>query len=107
MSSTLKDIVDSIFTPGTNQGLLRAMNASFYALFATLAALLVATRGNVHVVALLTLSVALWASIKWFLAQIADAEAAQREERLAKERAEVAQGGDAARPVGGKEGKTE
>lgn len=65
MSSTLKDIVDSIFTPGTNQGLLRAMNASFYALFATLAALLVATRGNVHVVALLTLSVALWASIKW------------------------------------------
>lgn len=65
MASTLRDIVDSIFTPGTNEGLLRAMNWSFYALFATLSALLVATRGNVHVVALLTLSVALWASIKW------------------------------------------
>ncbi|TNY19775.1 ER protein Pkr1-domain-containing protein [Rhodotorula diobovata] len=109
MASTLRDIVDSIFTPGTNEGLLRAMNWSFYALFATLSALLVATRGNVHVVALLTLSVALWASIKWFLAQIADAEAIQREERLAKERAEVdAQGGDAARPSAAvKQGKDE
>ncbi|GAA6047819.1 hypothetical protein JCM3770_004658 [Rhodotorula araucariae] len=103
MSSTLRDIVDSIFTPGTNSGLLRAMNASFYALFATLFGMVVLTRGNGHVCALLALSVALWASIKWFLAQIKDAEEAQRLERLAKERAEAVQDPELAR----KEGKDE
>ncbi|GAA5995141.1 Pkr1p [Rhodotorula paludigena] len=106
MASTLKDVVNSIFTPGTNSGLLRAMNASFYALFATLFGLVVLTRANVHVCALLALSIALFASIKWFLAQIAEAEEIQRKERLEKEKSEVSQGGDAARP-GNKEGKDE
>jgi predicted nucleic acid-binding Zn ribbon protein len=40
------DIVDSIFTPGTNSGLIRAMDMSFYALFAVLVVMVVLTRGN-------------------------------------------------------------
>lgn len=61
----LGDIVDSIFTPGTNSGLIRAMDMSFYALFVTLAALVVMTRGNGHVCALFALSIGLFVSIKW------------------------------------------
>jgi len=58
-------VVDSIFTPGTNAGLIKAMSFSFYALFATLATLVYATEGNLHVCALLALSVALYGSIRW------------------------------------------
>lgn len=61
----LADIVDSIFTPGTNSGLIRAMDMSFYALFAVLVVMVVLTRGNGHICALFALSVGLFASIKW------------------------------------------
>jgi hypothetical protein len=63
--SMLADIVDSIFTPGTNSGLIRAMDMSFYALFAVLVVMVVLTRGNGHICALFALSVGLFASIKW------------------------------------------
>lgn len=69
--SMLGDIIDSIFTPGTNSGLIRAMEMSFYALFATLLGLVVLTRGNGHVCALFGLSVGLFASIKWCAGSLA------------------------------------
>ncbi|GAA5866357.1 hypothetical protein JCM3774_006630 [Rhodotorula dairenensis] len=84
--SMLADIVDSIFTPGTNSGLIRAMDMSFYALFVVLATMVVLTRGNGHVCALFALSVGLFVSIKWFLVQIAESEEQHRREHLAKER---------------------
>ncbi|KWU46683.1 hypothetical protein RHOSPDRAFT_31499 [Rhodotorula sp. JG-1b] len=96
--SMLADIVDSIFTPGTNSGLIRAMDMSFYALFAVLVVMVVLTRGNGHICALFALSVGLFASIKWFLVQIAEAEEQHRRERLAKEQEEtdaVTKGGKA------------
>ena len=65
MASIVNDVVSSIWTPGTNPGLITAMNASFYGLFATLFALILATNFNLHVVALLGVSIALFASIKW------------------------------------------
>lgn len=65
MSSTLDDVVASVFTPGTNKGLVRAMTYSFYALFVTLLGMLWLTGGNLHVVALLTLAVGLFLSINW------------------------------------------
>lgn len=116
------DLVNSIFTPGTNSGLVAAMNYSFFALFATLFGMLVLTRGNGHVLAMLGLSVALWASIRWcvpglscdcpplrfshsllrrFLVAIADAEEQQRRERLEKERQEVSKGGGPAEVAAG------
>ncbi|GAA5991990.1 hypothetical protein JCM10908_000685 [Rhodotorula pacifica] len=87
--SMLGDIIDSIFTPGTNSGLIRAMEMSFYALFVVLAGMVVLTRGNGHVCALFALSIGLFASIKWFLVQIAEAEEQHRRERLAKEQQEA------------------
>ncbi|GAA6026130.1 hypothetical protein JCM11491_000887 [Sporobolomyces phaffii] len=82
----LSDVVASIFTPGTNRGLIQAMSYSFYALFATLFGMVLLTGGNVHVVALLALSVGLFASIKWFLIQIKEVEEQQRIEREANEK---------------------
>ena len=63
-------VVESIWTPGTNTGLIKAMNASFYALFATLLIMLFLTSGNGHVWALLGLSLGLFASIKWCVSPI-------------------------------------
>ncbi|GAA5925429.1 hypothetical protein JCM10213_008789 [Rhodosporidiobolus nylandii] len=80
--NTFMDVVHSIFEPGTNTGLVRAMSFSFYALFATLLGMVWLTGGNLHVVALLGLSVALFVSIKWFLIQIAEEEEKQRQMRL-------------------------
>lgn len=93
------------------------MNASFYALFATLFVMLILTSGNGHVWALLGLSLGLFLSIKWyasrctanasahlltccsrFLVQISDVEESRRLERLAKEADEL---------KGAKEVKTE
>lgn len=55
----------SIFEPGTNSGLVKAMSYSFYALFVTLIGMIFLTGGNVHVCALFGLSVGLFISIKW------------------------------------------
>ncbi|KAK4702544.1 hypothetical protein P7C70_g3676, partial [Phenoliferia sp. Uapishka_3] len=85
----LSDVVDSIFTPGTNPGLLQAMNASFYALFFTLFVMLFLTSGNLHVWALFGLSLGLFGSIKWFLVQIREVEEERKVEREKKEKEEV------------------
>ncbi|SGY31463.1 BQ5605_C002g01232 [Microbotryum silenes-dioicae] len=63
--SMLQDVIASIFEPGTNSGLVQAMSYSFYALFVTLFGMVVLTGGNIHVVALLVLSLGLYASIRW------------------------------------------
>lgn len=63
----LSEVVSSIWTPGTNSGLIKAMNYSFYALFVTLFGMVLLTGGNIHVCALLTLSIGLFASIKWYV----------------------------------------
>ncbi|GAA5826962.1 hypothetical protein JCM11251_002180 [Rhodosporidiobolus azoricus] len=101
--STLADVVYSIFEPGTNAGLVRAMSFSFYALFVTLLGMVFLTGGNWHVVALFGLSIALFISIKWFLMQIAEEEEKQRKEREVKEKAE----GKSTTAVDAKEGKAE
>ncbi|KAK4055220.1 hypothetical protein OIV83_000500 [Microbotryomycetes sp. JL201] len=79
--SILQDVISSIFEPGTNSGLIKAMTYSFYSLFATLLVMLVLTNGNLHVLSLLVLSVGLFASVKWFLVQIAEEEEKQRQQR--------------------------
>ncbi|GAA5832574.1 hypothetical protein JCM5353_002196 [Sporobolomyces roseus] len=84
----LSDVVSSIFTPGTNSGLIQAMSYSFYALFVTLFGMVLLTGGNLHVVALLVLSIGLFVSIKWFLIQIKEVEEQQRIEREKKEKLE-------------------
>jgi energy-converting hydrogenase Eha subunit E len=70
MSSVASDVVDSIFTPGVNDGVIYAMNVSFYLLFVSLVFLLVLSEFNVYVLFLTLTSVALFATIQLFMAQI-------------------------------------
>ncbi|KAI7864342.1 hypothetical protein BDF14DRAFT_1744927 [Spinellus fusiger] len=65
------DIIRSIMTPGyTAQGVIKLMFYAFYALFGTLAGMVVATGGNGHVIALLVLSICLFLTIRWFIAEL-------------------------------------
>ncbi|KAJ1661957.1 hypothetical protein EV178_006274 [Coemansia sp. RSA 1646] len=62
-----RDVVDSIFEPGVNRGVIVVMNCAFIALFFILTYLLIATNFNIHVCALSALSTLLFASINWFI----------------------------------------
>ncbi|KAI9313602.1 ER protein Pkr1-domain-containing protein [Dichotomocladium elegans] len=69
--SIVDDIVQSILTPGyTANGVIKLMFYAFYMLFATLAIMVVMTRGNIHVIALLLLSICLFITIRWFMAEM-------------------------------------
>ena len=65
MPSVFEDVVDSIFKPGVNRGLLVFLHTACGALIATLIAIAVYTRGNGHVLALLAIAMGLWLSITW------------------------------------------
>ncbi|OZJ05856.1 hypothetical protein BZG36_00862 [Bifiguratus adelaidae] len=68
----IADIMDSIMRPGyTPTSIVRLMDYTFYALFVTLLLLVFATSFNIHVCALLLLSVALFLTIKWYVFWIA------------------------------------
>ncbi|KAI9499354.1 hypothetical protein BDB00DRAFT_796462 [Zychaea mexicana] len=71
MSGIVNDIVQSIMTPGyTAKGVIKLMFYAFYVLFATLAAMVVVTGFNGHVIALLLLSICLFLTIRWFIAEM-------------------------------------
>ncbi|KAI8823526.1 ER protein Pkr1-domain-containing protein [Fimicolochytrium jonesii] len=67
----LEEVWDSIFTPGINSRVQGVMNLSFAGLFLSLLALAVATGGNLHVLALMGVAACLFASIQWFLHELA------------------------------------
>ncbi|RUP50607.1 hypothetical protein BC936DRAFT_138416 [Jimgerdemannia flammicorona] len=65
-SDIVTDLVNSLLYPGhTPSGVIRLLDFAFLALFATLVGMLVLTEGNLHVLAMLVLSVMLFVSIKW------------------------------------------
>ena len=80
MADFLKDLVDSIFTPGPTPTLIVATNASFAALQLVLLALLIATY-SVHFIILSFLSAGLWWAINWFAKEVREADAREKEAR--------------------------
>ncbi|KAJ3144650.1 SMK killer toxin resistance protein [Geranomyces variabilis] len=70
-TSILQEIWASIFTPGVNPRVQSAMNLSFAGLFVSLAMLAVVTRGNIHVFGLMGVAVCLFASVQWFVGELA------------------------------------
>ena len=66
MSGVLQDVVNSIFEPGVNRGLLLVLHTACGALLVTLIAIAFYTQGNGHVLALLAIATALWISITWY-----------------------------------------
>jgi len=65
MSSIATSLWDSIFVPGPTPVLIKAMNLSFFALFALLVPLTYVTK-NIHVFFLTLLTVGLWIAMQWF-----------------------------------------
>ncbi|KAI6352976.1 hypothetical protein MCOR25_009237 [Pyricularia grisea] len=82
MAEFIKDLWESIFTPGPTPSLLIATNVSFAALQVVLFALLLATY-SVHFVVLSGLCGGLWWAINWFAREVKEA---QRLEQLEKEK---------------------
>ncbi|KAJ2236882.1 hypothetical protein IWW45_001432 [Coemansia sp. RSA 485] len=70
-SGIFQDVVNSIFEPGVNRGVLVVMNAAFAGLFLILFYLLFATRFNIHVCALTLIATGLFVSIQWFVRELA------------------------------------
>jgi len=58
-----------ILEPGSslNPTFLLVVDGVFASLFVVLVALAVLTRGNVHLIALTFIELALWASVKWYV----------------------------------------
>jgi hypothetical protein len=65
MPSIATSLWDSIFTPGPTPILVKAMNISFFALFALLIPLVYYTH-NIHVILLTILAIGLWAALQWY-----------------------------------------
>lgn len=59
----------SIFEPGSsfNPTFLVVVDGAFASLFAVLVALAVLTQGNIHLIFLTFIELALWASVKWYV----------------------------------------
>ena len=72
----LHDIWSSVFTPGTNPGLLRATHITFVFLFLSLGFLLVVSDFNGHVLALLGIALGLFGLLMVFVKEL-DAVAKQ------------------------------
>lgn len=77
MANFVESLWESIFTPGPTPPLIVATNASFAALQAVLAALLIATH-SIHFVVLSALCGALWWAINWFVAELRASEELRR-----------------------------
>lgn len=98
MPNFFEDIWLSVFEPGTNKSLVLATHASFALLQATFLALFIGTR-SVHFVFLSLICGGLWATITWFIGEVA---AIQKAEELEKEREKKEKG-----EAGEKEGEKE
>ena len=85
MSTFVRDLVNSIFTPGPTPALLVATNAAFGALQLLLGILLVATR-SVHFVVLSVLTGGLWWAINWFARELQATETVKQEGQQSTER---------------------
>lgn len=99
MSSFFVDLWESVFTPGTNPALIRATHSSFVMLVTSLVWMVYTSR-SIHFFNLLVIALCLWASVTWFLSELAK-EKLKSNEQLAKE----AVGGDAAAAAGGADEK--
>jgi anaphase-promoting complex subunit 2 len=83
MASFFADLWSSIFTPGPTPTLLLATNATFAALQIVLFALLFATY-SFHFVILSVLCGALWWLINWFVTELKDTQATEKNEKESK-----------------------
>ncbi|KAH9940560.1 hypothetical protein B0H21DRAFT_754583 [Amylocystis lapponica] len=73
-------LFDTLLTPGSSlhPTLLLVLDCAFALLLIVFVALAFATRWNVHLLALITIECALWASVKWFVHELQKVQAEQQ-----------------------------
>ncbi|KAJ2158455.1 hypothetical protein GGF46_003772 [Coemansia sp. RSA 552] len=79
-TGVFQDVINSIFEPGVNHGVMLVMNCAFLGLFGILVYLIFATHFNVHVCALSVIAVLLFASIQWFVREVALSKQQQQQQ---------------------------
>ncbi|KAH9918131.1 uncharacterized protein B0H18DRAFT_1032155 [Fomitopsis serialis] len=64
---TEQSFFSTLLTPGSSlhPTLLLLLDAAFLALFLVFLSLAIITRGNVHLIVLMSIEIALWGSVKW------------------------------------------
>jgi hypothetical protein len=65
MAGFTQALFDSLFQPGLNTPMRRAMDACFYALLFVLIGLAFVTGGNIHVFALFAIALGLFLAVHW------------------------------------------
>jgi len=63
-------IIESIFEPGVNSQLLKAINVIFVCLVVVVIVLLIGFGFNIHLLVLLILSTGLLLSVNWFVSEL-------------------------------------
>ncbi|KAK9450718.1 ER protein Pkr1-domain-containing protein [Limtongia smithiae] len=86
MSEFIKDLWDSIFTPGTTPTLVKATHYSFIALTVTLLVLCFTTF-NKHFFFMTAIDLGLWAGITWFIGELEQMKAELAAKKAAEEEA--------------------
>jgi len=78
-SSSENDFLSNILAPGSslNPNFLLVVDGVLALLALTLLSLVIVTGGNVHLIALLFIELALWVSIKWFVRELQQTAVAQ------------------------------
>ncbi|GMM42945.1 hypothetical protein ACO0OE_003946 [Hanseniaspora uvarum] len=73
-------LIDSIFQPGTNRGLLICTHLSFVALIAVLSSLVYVSNYNIHYINLLIISILLYVTVNWFIIELGKTKLLTNEE---------------------------
>jgi membrane protein implicated in regulation of membrane protease activity len=66
----VEELWQSVFTPGTTPALILATHVTFVLLVASLLTLIFLSNYNIHLIALLFISLALWGLLTWFIAEL-------------------------------------
>ncbi|ODQ46910.1 hypothetical protein PICMEDRAFT_33784 [Pichia membranifaciens NRRL Y-2026] len=107
MSSFFVDLWESVFTPGTNPALIRATHSSFVMLVTSLVWMVYTSR-SIHFFNLLVIALCLWASVTWFLSELAKEKLKSNEQLLKEAGGDAAAGGaDQKEKAAGEEKKKE
>ncbi|OLY80281.1 hypothetical protein AYI68_g4240 [Smittium mucronatum] len=68
-TSTMGDVIDSIFSGGVNQGVMKVLNLTFMALFLVLLTLLYLTGPNIYLVSVMVINAFLFTMIQYLVSE--------------------------------------
>lgn len=98
MLGFVEDLWQSVFMPGATPALVLATHVTF-ALLVILLATFAFLTGSIHIINLFVISLLLWGTLTWFIAELKRADNAEKEKALESEKVDTSPG--AAKQVNG------